>query len=537
MAQQVTAYRDFRAEVHKRRPDAQRALFVSQMDRLLHDAPLNARKDQRRKHIPQIAISNMNPTLATAMALALASVVCVFMWLQQARPSITSNALLVRAEVWDPATADHTQPGVIRQTIRIRTRKQTLERAIYRDAQGRRQPRLRKLAYDEEQLKKKLAATGVAWDAPLSATSYQDWHDRQRVRQDEIRRSGSHLLVLTTTTPNGPVAAQSLTVRDTDFHPIERTIAFRDSETVEIAELDYQVFPWAAVSGDVFEPIGGARADTANDLEPSVLPRLQEIFSGAQLDETELGARLVLNQLQADTGEQIQIERNGRGIKVKGLVETDQRKKELLAQLRAVPHLTASILSIEELEQSPDREPGLTSLKVASVTAQPSPLETYFVAHGRDANALRRLSQRLLSSALTVSQESTALTDLQARFASADGMTYIAKATLAELVFSHRQKLLLALHEEQGLLDEVMSTAATSKPSELSQPESATASLVEAAERNLTLCEELALGSNSQPQSAESIIQQLAASLNELSIAVHRANTGSQNTVSPNGKE
>src|SRR6201999_3377303 len=87
---------------------------------------------------------------------------------------------------------------------------------------------------------------------PLSASGYQDWHDRQRVRQDEIARAGKHLIRLTTTIPSGSIATQSLTVRDTDFHPVARTVAFRDSETVEIAEVSFQVLPWAAVDTSLF---------------------------------------------------------------------------------------------------------------------------------------------------------------------------------------------------------------------------------------------------------------------------------------------
>ena len=531
----VSAYLNQRAAAGGQRSTERRKHLALQIERIVRNSAPNPMKSWRAIRSPRIAFPNMNPTLATAMVLALASVVCVFVWLHQARPSITSNALLVRAEAWDSAAAMGAPEGVIRQTIRIRTRKQMLQRAIYRDALGRRRPRLRKLAFEEEQLKNKLVAANVAWDAPLSATAYQDWHDRQRVRQDRITRSGRHLLVLTTTTPYGDVAAQSLTVRDTDFHPVERTVAFRDNETVEIAELDYRVLSWAAVSADEFEPIGALRSDISNDFRPAVVTRTPIVLTGVQLDEAEIGARFVLNQLHADTGEQIQIDRNGHGVEVKGLVETEQRKEELLGQLRMVPNLKTSILSIEELKQSPNSETAATSVKVASVSAQPSPLETYFVARGRDANALRSLSQQLLGSALTVSQESRALSDLQERFASGEGMTYLAKATLFELLFSHREKLLLALQKEQDLLGQAVRIPGGDQSSEVSQPGSI--SLVSAAERNLTNCEELTLGSGSQPRSAEAIIPELAAAINELRVSLYQAQAGSQSIAVQNGKK
>ncbi len=102
----------------------------------------------------------------------------------------------------------------------------------------------------------RLQDAGLNWDAPLFASGYQDWHDRQRVREDRISRAGRHLIRLTTTIPSGTVAEQSLTVRDTDFHPVQRTVALRNSETIEIAEVDYAVLPWTSVSPDTFEPLG-----------------------------------------------------------------------------------------------------------------------------------------------------------------------------------------------------------------------------------------------------------------------------------------
>ena len=146
---------------------------------------------------------------------------------------------------------------VIFQKVRIKTPQADLQRAIYRDSRGKRQAKKVSLEPREERVKANLTAAGVEWDAPLSAGAYQEWHDRQHVRDDSIERTGSHLLRLRTEVPQGPVMEQTLTVRDSDFHPVQRTIEFRDNERVEIAELDYKVLPWSAVDQSVFEPLGG----------------------------------------------------------------------------------------------------------------------------------------------------------------------------------------------------------------------------------------------------------------------------------------
>ncbi len=62
------------------------------------------------------------------------------------------------------------------------------------------------------------------------------------------------------------------------------------------------------------------------------------------------------------------------------------------------------------------------------------------------------LAQRLSSSAIAVSLESKEIDDLQTRFASEKDRSVMASATVAELVYSHRERLQAALKEEQTLL-------------------------------------------------------------------------------------
>jgi hypothetical protein len=495
-----------------------RSLLVAQLESLS-----DAQVLQRRTNSPERTLLNMSPILTAAMSFALVSVVCVFVWLQQSRPKITSNALLVQAEAWDPAMVNPAAPRVIRQTVRIMTPQLALERTVYRDALGKRHLKPQNLKTNEHELKERLATAGVAWDAPLSATSYQDWHDEQRVRQDEIRRSGGQNLVLTTTTPNGSIASQSLTVRETDFHPIARTIAFRNSERVEIAELEYKILPWTSDSANLFEVSDTADSDGPVRRQPALQPALvpSPLPSDEQLDESELGVRLVLNKLQADAGEQIRIERSVSTVEVKGLVDTEERKRELVDELSMLPRVRVVILSVEELERTSGQDQGTANITVTSVAAHTSPLETYFVERDRDANALRPVARRLLNAALVASQESRATADLIGRFAAEKEMTSLAKGTLATLVYSHRKKLRDALQTEQEILSDLSSTGHSSH--EPGSEAVKTLPMVDIAERNLTLCEELSLGSNAPPRSAESILQELATTLMQLRTELQQA--------------
>jgi hypothetical protein len=247
------------------------------------------------------------------------------------------------------------------------------------------------------------------------------------------------------------------------------------------------------------------------------------------LDEAELSARLILNQLQADTDEQLRVERAPQEIEVKGLVETEKRKRQLESELRLVPHLKISILSFEDLRNQPESSAGITSLKMGSVSSQPSPLERHFSAHGRDAASMSELSHKLLDSALSVSRESKAITELSSRFfGSEDKLTDLAAATLTDLIHSHRERLVAALAEEQRVLAEIQGSTGNEGSSAGSPGERELTAL---AERNLALTKELTYGSDASSRDAEKILSELTESASVLRASARQAQVRSQNGI------
>ncbi len=448
----------------------------------------------RRVFVPKISLPGlppMNPALVTAMVLAFATVLSFYFWWQQRAPRITSNALLVRAEKWDTASFNST-PGVVYQAVRITMtkdrEKETVSRAIYHDTQGKRRPKQIKLDENGERVRSMMITAGLDWDEPLSASGYQNWHDRQHVREDHIVRAGPHLLKLTTIAPQGPVVEQSLTVRDTDFHPVERTLSLRDSGTVEIAEVDFKLLPWSAVDAGVFEPLETMPTSLASSPARVLpFPRLPEVLSEGQIDEAELGARLMLNQLHADTGEDIQIRRSAQGVTVEGVVETEGRKSELKTRLQLVPHVTLAIRSAEEAAAHPSAADDVHTIATDSMPDQLSPLQTYMRAQGRSVGDINSLTQRFFETSLAISQESKVIADLQKRFSPGEQRTAIADATLSELIYSHHQRLEAALRRERDLLAEARDSISSGQDASSPQP----VSLIDAAERNLRLTKEL----------------------------------------------
>lgn len=459
-------------------------------------------------------LPEMNPTLATALILAAASLVCFLLWFHQP-PAITANALLIHAETWDTPRPD-SAPAVIYQKVRITTSHRTLERPLYRDVRGMRVPRRQALNVADAQLKEQLAQAGVDWDALLSATSYQEWHDRQRVRQDSITRAGYHLLKLTTTVPAGAVAQASLTVRDTDFHPVARTVELRGSDTIEIAELNYDLMPWNAVNGDWFEPIAVSRSKIFGDVRAAVLPRLPLRLSDAGLDEAELGARLALRQAGADTSERIEVVRNRESVLVRGIVATEARKREIKSHLDLVPHVASALYTFQEVENHRTAETEITSLKQSSSVEGVSPLEDYLVHQGQNRDAIGELGHQLFNSSVEIHQEGKAIANLLGRFETGQDLTANAQASLDALLSDHRQKMLAALASEEKLLAGIRAAGGAEQGS------SSIGNLADISATNVVLCGELISDSNEHPRSAQAILPELDRSIAQLRMILGR---------------
>ncbi len=436
-------------------------------------------------------------------------------------PKISANNLLVHAERWDPGAGTRS-PAVAHQTVRIKTPRQILERSLYWDLQGKRRPKRKALGAGEEQLRLELGRAGVDWDLPISASAYQDWHDHQHIRADRIAWTGSHLLTLTTTVPEGIVSRESITVRDTDFHPVQRTIDFRDSDTVEIAELDYTVLPWSAVDAGAFEPAASVPMGVAR-VEPHSALSLQspEVPTAAQLDETELTARLILNQLHADDGEQINVRRSGQGVEVEGLVSSEDRKREITTRLMTVPRLKVRIRSETELSESPLKAEAVT-VESAALPDNPSALEAYMRRRGHPIDEINSMERQLFDGALLISTEIRSIVDLEARYAHPGQMRMILQATLAELLYSHHERLRAAIRQEQATL----ARAEGAQPSKAGPLEVGPLPLTDAAEEYLALVKELTQTNAAPARDAEQIFADMTGTLDQLLFAERNAHAG-----------
>ena len=478
---------------------AQRTLLVADLDAVLRDA-----RPQANTQGVRAGLASFIPDTRSIVAFASAAIVivCSSILLRAHRNSTPMPAgeflqRSVSAMAQVPHVTDHT---IARETIQMRTSGKTLRRTLYRDLTGQRHPRLTVPSELAPQLIAQMKVAGICWNDPLSPAGFRDWHDRQAKAQDSLHRSGNDLLTLTTTVASGVVRQESMTVQASTFHPIERTVRFENNSTVEIAELDYSVVKMASVDASYFE------TPTTERLSQPATSLALKLPSSAELDEAELRARLMLNRLEADNGEQIQVSRNLFGIHINGFVETEERKHQLQEKLQNLPDVDTALVTYEDMagryaKPSPSAISDASSAPVQEISGI-SPLQLWLNEREDKSEKLSTLSAQLLGYALSGEYDSKAVADLLHRFPSPQGMTYVSVVVRDELLMRHRNRLLKTLREEEELLDHTMEMTVGQQPiSSAIQPED----IEKTANQNLALTKELILGTDASRRSAKAI--------------------------------
>jgi RNA polymerase sigma factor (sigma-70 family) len=409
-------------------------------------------------------------------------------------------------------------PGVVHQEVEIRAARRTLKRDVYRDLDGRRHPRPQPLDHDEQILKAKLAQAEYDWDDPLSAASFEAWRERFPHQHEEIRKTGSDLLTVTTTAASGPLLEQSITIRLGDLHPVARNLVLPDQERIQVAEVSYEVVSWGPAAEGWFEPLSGDVPKAAARLSRPPLPAQSSPLSENELDVAELSVQCALQELHADT-ERLQVSRTPSGIAVTGIVESDGRKLDLSGKLRTIAHVTANISSYHDIEKSPHYESEGANIKAITVAAEDSPLDRYCEQRRLARDVCRESAHQILSSSTTLVTESGRLADLRAQYPASKSLSRAARVLLDQLIALHVRHLFAAIHEQEDSFPALQLEQA----SRTMEAQSPAPELHDLAQRNLKLVSELVYAGDEQVvRDAPHILQDLATSAQNVQAALSR---------------
>jgi hypothetical protein len=450
----------------------------------------------------------MNPLIASVASVAiLATALGLIAWIWR-RPLVAVDAprFLSRVATSDLASEQRGQ-GVVYQRVRIVTSNARIEHEIYRDLRGVRRRRPELMRADAKLVAETLSAVGIDWEAPLSAASFQAWHSRQTSVRDRIKVADGTLTLITEDT-DSLISRESLTVRASDFHPIARKVETRSGETIEIAELNYAILEWTAVNQSLFEPLPQP-TNLAPAIEVAALPTEME------LDRAELSARFELNRLRADAGEQIAVTRTDRDIEVRGVVDTSERKQQIVGALDMLPHVHTDVLSISQLHAKLTLQPPNQSVTVQSIEVlSSSPLEQYLNLRRNPSLDMVEASHSLLDAALRIRQNVKQVEALRMRLSHMSDA--IGKDEIAsELAHSYTDRILAALKDEDGTLRRLGFLPSAGTASETPPVDLRTES-----DDNEARCRELIAGSDGDSRPASAIAADMFRSLNRLQVSV-----------------
>lgn len=179
---------------------------------------------------------------------------------------------------------------------------------------------------------------------------------------------------------------------------VSQTMLLREPAGLREYHLTESVFeqlPASAAPAEIFQPDPELGAGDVRKSAPptSLFPPGASDHASAQpaavnLGAIEIEARYLLDQADANLGEQVSLVRTGTGLKVRALVETPQRKTELLSALSPLRAQPGVVLEVETYEEASRRQPtaaAAPSLITDAVLAQrPIPvaaeLRRYFSA-------------------------------------------------------------------------------------------------------------------------------------------------------------
>jgi len=375
--------------------DRHRRSFLARLEGV-EKSPLAARPKKGATHRFRRLIPHMNPVFASTIVVAAAAILLVFIWQRQS-PAVSAGELLRRAEAADQRQMREHAAGVVYQQVAIAAGPRQIRHAIYRDIAGKRKARRMDLSNEEQEVRHQLDEAGVDWEQPLSAASFRFWRDRQSGMQEEVRRAAAGELMLVTHPRSGEIREESLTVRSDDFHPIRRTLEMRNSDTIEVAELNYAVLGWNAVNDSLFEPLQPVHAElpAAHVLAAIPAPAMPSL---AQLLDAEVRARVALHTAGADLGESVQVSLGpvDSVVHVNGMLATEERRHELIGALDEIPNLAIRLQTVDEVSQTAATAASVAAGRVTVVDQQPA-LETTLIDRFPDEEKRRQFVDQTLS--------------------------------------------------------------------------------------------------------------------------------------------
>ena len=273
--------------------------------------------------VPPVSRWHIRPALRWVLAAA-AMLLVAFLYEFRETPSVEAASLLHRAEI-----AAAKRPATAPRRVLIRTKTGQFTHIVG--------SRLSQTSLPQEPPPPALQALFEAahwdWNNPLSAQAFADCRDSLQDKKDSVTATADAYQIRTTT-PEGELAAASLTLRTSDLAPLEARLEFRNQDWVELTEAAEAPEDGGTAAAPPPAPEPPARRAEPS-LPPASVPSAETVpVSGV------LQVLTALHKISADLGEQVEVKTVGCRLVVNGVGIPPPRQQEIQAALEKFPNVT-----------------------------------------------------------------------------------------------------------------------------------------------------------------------------------------------------
>ena len=311
---------------------------------------------------------------------------------------------------------------------------------------------------------------------PLSPESYQSWHNSLTDKTDEIIEN--EIVTLKTTnnhiTFDGQIREAVVKFRNNDFHPFEATLQVKTGDgekTFVISEVNFEVVGLNTLKPNFFDesptsteivkvekpevtpspegsvsPEASPSPNTANSPELTVVksPTGENLPKVVATADMEVEVLDLLSSVKADLGEEITVKRQNQQLYVRGLVETAERKNEIMNALRSFWQNQAVHIEIQTVAEAINQQknqPSRTPNKVEEFKTETldSAAENELVQHFGNEAAAKQFASRMVNRSGQVISYAYSLRRLARQFSPAElkNLSPEARGKWLNLILSH----------------------------------------------------------------------------------------------------
>lgn len=415
--------------------------------------------------------------------------IVAIMWQLVTVEKVSAAELLDKAALSQKEKINSTSQPVVYQKLKIRlANEKAMDWEVWNDAGNSRSKQ--KISGEQpkestdilQELSAILQKNRMNPQQPLSPESFKSWYNGLSDKTDEITENESLTLKITNNKISfeGEICEAILKFRPNDYHPYNQILKVKTNngeKIFEISEVNFEVVSLNTLKPNFFDEtptsteivkIEKPTSSPSPEVSPSPtaesLPEISLSSSpevkAANAENTskptantdlEVEVLQLLNNAKADLGEEITVKLENGILYIRGLVESTERKEEILKNLQSIRQNPAVRIELDTIAEAVAKQKNPSNKKPTAVdnletktlnTAAQNDLVEHF---GNEAEA-RRFASNTVSRSSQALSHVYALRRLAAQFSAAEikKLSPEAKSKWLNLIASHARSFISA---------------------------------------------------------------------------------------------